>query len=302
MSKQDSPHFMKFSNEIEKAIITGELELPAEEHIKRLDYSLPKKVKDTISSMNEFYCNFICPSIKTTGGEDYLYDHLEKIVEFDEIKIDKLPNDELKIRYAVYKGVMYYLNNLNSPPGSINKHFNSVLLKNIDFNANKDELLKALKNMDELIDTLSGMIYKSYGIMVSEPIYFSYGKRPRKTYRSLIDLISISDEGLDCFFITPKVLSNHSSTMMMSNPKILAAIKHFSELNINVRSFYEIAIPFLDKNKFVINKVGMNKFTSYYAKKFFDFDYIDMNDPIKCRSCVYQNKCSLKDMFPIITV
>ena len=32
------------------------------------------------------------------------------------------------------------------------------------------------------------------------------------------------------------------------------------------------------------------------------FDYIDMNDPIKCRSCVYQRRCSLKDMFPIITV
>ena len=76
MNKQDSPHFMRFSNEIEKAIITGELELPVEERIKRLDYNSPKKVKDTISSMNEFYCNFTCPSIKTAGGEDYLYDHL----------------------------------------------------------------------------------------------------------------------------------------------------------------------------------------------------------------------------------
>lgn len=296
---------MKFNNEIEKALITGEMELPKEEDIKRLNYIFgekKRKPKDLVSSINEFYCDFVCPNIKKTGEDNYLYDHLEKAVEFDEINLSKLPNDELKIRYAVYKGVMYYLNNLNAPPGSINKHFNDVLIDNIDFNNNKDELLRALKDMDECIDTLSGMIYKSYGIMVSEPIYFSYGKRPRKTYKSLVDLISVSEEGLDCFFITPNILSLHTSTMMMSNPKILAAIKHFSELNINVRTFYEIVIPFLSGSKFYISKVGMNKFTTYYANKFFSFDYINMNDPIKCRSCVYQRRCSLKEMFPIITV
>ena len=61
---------------------------------------------------------------------------------------------------------------------------------------------------------------------------------------------------------------------MLSNPKILAAIKHFPELNINVRTFYEIVIPFLSGNKFYISKVGINKFTTYYANKFFAFDYL----------------------------
>ena len=55
---------MKFNNEIEKALVTGEMELPKEEDIKRLNYIFDekkRKPKDIVSSINEFYCDFVYP-------------------------------------------------------------------------------------------------------------------------------------------------------------------------------------------------------------------------------------------------
>ena len=66
MCKQDNMQFLPalkgevslrgFNNEIEKALVTGEMELPKEEDVKRLNYIFDekkRKPKDIVSSINE---------------------------------------------------------------------------------------------------------------------------------------------------------------------------------------------------------------------------------------------------------
>lgn len=278
-------------DEIEQQLLEGSISMEPYKLVKTLKY-LP---------VDHLSASLICRNIPL--NDKYIYDHKDKVLTFElyDINSDNLTNTE-KIRLAEYKGVMDYINNLNITPGLITKRFNSIV-KDLDLNdREKDVVIDAFHEMNEICDFISDNVYNSLGAISSERIFFSYGKKPRLTYSSTIDLILAFEDGVDVYILTPNTNGGLYNASSMSNIRLLSIIKHFCDIGIKVKKYHEIVIPFNEGTKLRINKIGHNEVSIKYANRFFDLDVMPNSNLSYCRSCIYNSVCKLDDMFPIIPI
>lgn len=280
-----------FLNDIEKSIVDGSVTLEP--------YKLVKTLK--CLPVDHLSASLVCRNIPL--NKDYMYDHKDKILSFDlyDMTSNKLTNTE-KIRLAEFIGIKSYVSNLNSTPGLINKRFNSHI-KNLDLSEKDKQIaIDAFYEMNEICDLISNNVYDSIGSISDEKIFFSYGRKPRLTYSSTIDLILAYEDGVDVYIFTPNTTGGLYNASSMTNIRLLSIIKHFAEIGIKVRRYFEIVIPFSSGNKYRVNIIGHNEVSLKYANRFFDLDIVPNSNITFCRSCSYNNICKLGDMLPIIPI
>ena len=145
-------------------------------------------------------------------------------------------------------------------------------------------------------------ILNSAGFISKEKIYFSYGRNPRECYQQYIDLITVKEDGINAFILTPQVFGARNNSRTVSNPRVLHIINHFHDLGLNLLNIYEIVIPFSEGNNVSLQRIPINKVNVQSAINFCRADPTFTSNLIFCRTCKYNNSCSIKDMIPIYRV
>ena len=227
---------------------------------------------------------------------------LAKLISFSEPKSGGkiyINNEEITDKNELKKDIRYILQNQKQALNPALKvktaiaHVRSYLKLSFSQNELK-ELLANLNLKDEILN--------SAGFISKEKIYFSYGRNPRECYQQYIDLITVKEEGINVFILTPQVFGARNNSRTVSNPRVLHIINHFNDLGLNLLNVYEITIPFSEGNSVSLQRIPINKVNVQSAINFCRADPTFTSNLIFCRTCKYNNSCSIKDMIPIYRV
>lgn len=281
-----------FNNELEEDLVAGEVEFKG--------FDLPKTVPN-FNSFNHLSVSMFCKAM--SNYDDVALHYPEFIVDFEGINNNNLRFKEF-CGIKIFEAFNIFLKDPNVDISELASHIdNTEELKIFNINDSQIKYLSTLYiSFVSCIKILKDKIKNSAGFISKEKIYLSYGRNPRLCYQQYVDLITVSEDGIEVFILTPQVFGARNNARTISNPRVLHIINHFNDLGLNLLNVYEIVIPFSEGNTISLQRIPINKVNVQSAINFCRADPTFTSNLIFCRTCKYNNVCSIKDMIPIYRI
>lgn len=281
-----------FNNELEEDLVTGKVEFKG--------FDLPRTIPN-FNSFNHLSVSMFCKAMSKYN--DVALHYPEFIVDFEGLNKEDLPFKQF-CSVTLFEAFNIFLKDPNVDISKLALYIDNMEKLKI-FNMKESEIkyLSTLyMSFVSCIKNLKDEILNSAGFISKEKIYFSYGRNPRECYQQYIDLITVKEEGINAFILTPQVFGARNNSRTVSNPRVLHIINHFNDLGLNLLNIYEIVIPFSEGNNVSLQRIPINKVNVQSAINFCRADPTFTSNLIFCRTCKYNNSCSIKDMIPIYRV
>lgn len=281
-----------FNNELEEDLVTGKVEFKG--------FDLPRTIPN-FNSFNHLSVSMFCKAMSKYN--DVALHYPEFIVDFEGLNKEDLPFKQF-CSVTLFEAFNIFLKDPNVDISELALYIdNAEKLKIFNMKESEIKYLSTLyMSFISCIKTLKDEILNSAGFISKEKIYFSYGRNPRECYQQYIDLITVKEEGINAFILTPQVFDARNNSRTVSNPRVLHIINHFHDLGLNLLNIYEIVIPFSEGNNVSLQRIPINKVNVQSAINFCRADPTFTSNLIFCRTCKYNNSCSIKDMIPIYRV
>ena len=281
-----------FNNELEEDLVTGKVEFKG--------FDLPRTIPN-FNSFNHLSVSMFCKAMSKYN--DVALHYPEFIVDFEGLNKEDLPFKQF-CSVTLFEAFNIFLKDPNVDISELALYIdNTEKLKIFNMKESEIKYLSTLyMSFISCIKTLKDEILNSAGFISKEKIYFSYGRNPRECYQQYIDLITVKEEGINAFILTPQVFGARNNSRTVSNPRVLHIINHFHDLGLNLLNIYEIVIPFSEGNNVSLQRIPINKVNVQSAINFCKADPTFTSNLIFCRTCKYNNSCSIKDMIPIYRV
>lgn len=281
-----------FNNELEEDLVTGKVEFKG--------FDLPRTIPN-FNSFNHLSVSMFCKAMSKYN--DVALHYPEFIVDFEGLNKDCLPFKQF-CSVILFEAFNIFLKDPNVDISELALYIdNTEKLKIFNMKESEIKYLSTLyMSFISCIKTLKDEILNSAGFISKEKVYFSYGRNPRECYQQYIDLITVKEEGINAFILTPQVFGARNNSRTVSNPRVLHIINHFNDLGLNLLNIYEIVIPFSEGNNVSLQRIPINKVNVQSAINFCRADPTFTSNLIFCRTCKYNNSCSIKDMIPIYRV
>lgn len=281
-----------FNNELEEDLVTGKVEFKG--------FDLPRTIPN-FNSFNHLSVSMFCKAMSKYN--DVALHYPEFIVDFEGLNKEDLPFKQF-CSVTLFEAFNIFLKDPNVDISELALYIdNTEKLKIFNMKESEIKYLSTLyMSFISCIKTLKYEILNSAGFISKEKIYFSYGRNPRECYQQYIDLITVKEEGINAFILTPQVFGARNNSRTVSNPRVLHIINHFNDLGLNLLNIYEIVIPFSEGNNVSLQRIPINKVNVQSAINFCRADPTFTSNLIFCRTCKYNNSCSIKDMIPIYRV
>lgn len=281
-----------FNNELEEDLVTGKVEFKG--------FDLPRTIPN-FNSFNHLSVSMFCKAMSKYN--DVALHYPEFIVDFEGLNKEGLPFKQF-CSVTLFEAFNIFLKDPNVDISELASYIDNTEKLKI-FNMKESEI-KYLSNLYmsfvSCIKNLKDEILNSAGFISKEKVYFSYGRNPRECYQQYIDLITVKEEGINAFILTPQVFGARNNSRTVSNPRVLHIINHFNDLGLNLLNIYEIVIPFSEGNNVSLQRIPINKVNVQSAINFCRADPTFTSNLIFCRTCKYNNSCSIRDMIPIYRV
>nr|DAD59898.1 MAG TPA: hypothetical protein [Bacteriophage sp.]DAY34917.1 MAG TPA: hypothetical protein [Bacteriophage sp.] len=287
-----------FNNEIEELVLKEEVEIPP--HDKRTRSDAP--YMELNANMFKLYtqCKYKIDS------PDTIYRNLSQIVSFDGLSSeDENLNARERASLALYEAIKVYMSDLNGPSNTPILYFERKIKKILP---NEDEGVESYKAslrrfLTEILDRISDRIYHSNGAINDELIFWSYGRKPRKTFHTVIDLVLLMDDGIEIFLLTPFHQDNRNNPMYAyNNPRTMAVVKHIEDIGITIKTIHEIRVPFGWTPNSNVSVTKRPNFSDGHLKeiaiKFINSDSTSGGNPGKCSACLNHSYCGIQKMIP----
>lgn len=285
-----------FNNEIEELVLTERVEIPSWDKRTRAD----APYMELNANMFKLYtqCRY------KINAPDTIYRNLNQIICFDGLSSED-ENLGIKERasLALYEAIKIYMSDLNGPSNAPILYFERKIKKIL---TNEDENIESYKAslrrfLTEILDKISDRVYNSKGAINDELIFWSYGRKPRKTFHTFIDLILLMEDGIEVFLLTPFHQDNNPM-YAYNNPRTMAVIKHIEDMGIKVKTIHEIRVPFgwtPNSNTGVTKRPDFsNNPLKNIAIKFMNSDSTSGGNPGKCSACLNHSHCGIQKMIP----
>ena len=281
-----------FNNELEEDLVAGKVEFKG--------FDLPRTIPN-FNSFNHLSVLMFCKAMSKYN--DVALHYPEFIVDFEGLSKEDLPFKQF-CSVTLFEAFNIFLKDPNVDISELALYIdNTEKLKIFNMKESEIKYLSTLyMSFVSCIKTLKDEILNSAGFISKEKIYFSYGRNPRECYQQYIDLITVKEEGINAFILTPQVFGARNNSRTVSNPRVLHIINHFNDLGLNLLNIYEIVIPFSEGNNVLLQRIPINKVNVQSAINFCRADPTFTSNLIFCRTCKYNNSCSIKDMIPIYRV
>lgn len=281
-----------FNNELEEDLVTGKVEFKG--------FDLPRTIPN-FNSFNHLSVSMFCKAMSKYN--DVALHYPEFIVDFERLNKEDLPFKQF-CSITLFEAFNIFLKDPNVDISELALYIdNTEKLKIFNMKESEIKYLSTLYvSFVSCIKNLKDEILNSAGFISKEKIYFSYGRNPRECYQQYIDLITVKEEGINAFILTPQVFGARNNSKTVSNPRVLHIINHFNDLGLNLLNVYEIVIPFSEGNNVSLQRIPINKVNVQSAINFCRADPTFTSNLIFCRTCKYNNSCSIKDMIPIYRV
>lgn len=281
-----------FNNELEEDLVTGKVEFKG--------FDLPRTIPN-FNSFNHLSVSMFCKAMSKYN--DVALHYPEFIVDFEGLNKEDLPFKQF-CSITLFEAFNIFLKDPNVDISELALYIdNTEKLKIFNMKESEIKYLSTLyMSFISCIKTLKDEILNSAGFISKEKVYFSYGRNPRECYQQYIDLITVKEEGINAFILTPQVFGARNNSRTVSNPRVLHIINHFNDLGLNLLNIYEIVIPFSEGNNVSLQRIPINKVNVQSAINFCRADPTFTSNLIFCRTCKYNNSCSIKDMIPIYRV
>lgn len=281
-----------FNNELEEDLVTGKVEFKG--------FDLPRTIPN-FNSFNHLSVSMFCKAMSKYN--DIALHYSEFIVDFEGLNKEDLPFKQF-CSITLFEAFNIFLKDPNVDISELALYIdNTEKLKIFNMKESEIKYLSTLyMSFISCIKTLKDEILNSAGFISKEKIYFSYGRNPRECYQQYIDLITVKEDGINAFILTPQVFGARNNSRTVSNPRVLHIINHFHDLGLNLLNIYEIVIPFSEGNNVSLQRIPINKVNVQSAINFCRADPTFTSNLIFCRTCKYNNSCSIKDMIPIYRV
>ena len=281
-----------FNNELEEDLVTGKVEFKG--------FDLPRTIPN-FNSFNHLSVSMFCKAMSKYN--DIALHYSEFIVDFEGLNKEDLPFKQF-CSITLFEAFNIFLKDPTVDISEIALYIdNTEKLKIFNMKESEIKYLSTLyMSFISCIKTLKDEILNSAGFISKEKIYFSYGRNPRECYQQYIDLITVKEDGINAFILTPQVFGARNNSRTVSNPRVLHIINHFHDLGLNLLNIYEIVIPFSEGNNVSLQRIPINKVNVQSAINFCRADPTFTSNLIFCRTCKYNNSCSIKDMIPIYRV
>lgn len=281
-----------FNNELEEDLVAGKVEFKG--------FDLPRTIPN-FNSFNHLSVSMFCKAMSKYN--DVALHYPEFIVDFEGLSKEDLPFKQF-CSVTLFEAFNIFLKDPNVDISELALYIdNTEKLKIFNMKESEIKYLSTLyMSFISCIKILKDEILNSAGFISKEKIYFSYGRNPRECYQQYIDLITVKEEGINAFILTPQVFGARNNSRTVSNPRVLHIINHFNDLGLNLLNIYEIVIPFSDGNNVSLQRIPINKVNVQSAINFCRADPTFTSNLIFCRTCKYNNSCSIKDMIPIYRV
>ena len=281
-----------FNNELEEDLVAGKVEFKG--------FDLPRTIPN-FNSFNHLSVSMFCKAMSKYN--DVALHYPEFIVDFEGLSKKDLPFKQF-CSVTLFEAFNIFLKDPNVDISELALYIdNTEKLKIFNMKESEIKYLSTLyMSFVSCIKTLKDEILNSAGFISKEKIYFSYGRSPRECYQQYIDLITVKEEGINAFILTPQVFGARNNSRTVSNPRVLHIINHFNDLGLNLLNIYEIVIPFSEGNNVSLQRIPINKVNVQSAINFCRADPTFTSNLIFCRTCKYNNSCSIKDMIPIYRV
>lgn len=281
-----------FNNELEEDLVAGKVEFKG--------FDLPRTIPN-FNSFNHLSVSMFCKAMSKYN--DVALHYSEFIVDFEGLNKEDLPFKQF-CSVTLFEAFNIFLKDPNVDISKLALYIDNMEKLKI-FNMKESEIkyLSTLyMSFISCIKTLKDEILNSAGFISKEKVYFSYGRNPRECYQQYIDLITVKEDGINAFILTPQVFGVRNNSRTVSNPRVLHIINHFHDLGLNLLNIYEIVIPFSEGNNVSLQRIPINKVNVQSAINFCRADPTFTSNLIFCRTCKYNNSCSIKDMIPIYRV
>lgn len=281
-----------FNNELEEDLVAGKVEFKG--------FDLPRTIPN-FNSFNHLSVSMFCKAMSKYN--DIALHYPEFIVDFEGLNKEDLPFKQF-CSVTLFEAFNIFLKDPNVDISELALYIdNTEKLKIFNMKESEIKYLSTLyMSFISCIKTLKDEILNSAGFISKEKVYFSYGRNPRECYQQYIDLITVKEEGINTFILTPQVFGARNNSRTVSNPRVLHIINHFNDLGLNLLNIYEIVIPFSEGNNVSLQRIPINKVNIQSAINFCRADPTFTSNLIFCRTCKYNNSCSIKDMIPIYRV
>lgn len=281
-----------FNNELEEDLVTGKVEFKG--------FDLPRTIPN-FNSFNHLSVSMFCKAM--SKHNDVALHYPEFIVDFEGLSKENLLFKQF-CSITLFEAFNIFLKDPNVDISELALYIdNKEKLKIFNMKESEIKYLSTLyMSFVSCINTLKDEILNSAGFISKEKVYFSYGRNPRECYQQYIDLITVKEEGINAFILTPQVFGARNNSRTVSNPRVLHIINHFNDLGLNLLNVYEIVIPFSEGNNVSLQRIPINKVNVQSAINFCRADPTFTSNLIFCRTCKYNNSCSIKDMIPIYRV
>lgn len=281
-----------FNNELEEDLVAGKVEFKG--------FDLPRTIPN-FNSFNHLSVSMFCKAMSKYN--DVALHYPEFIVDFERLNKEDLPFKQF-CSITLFEAFNIFLKDPNVDISELALYIdNTEKLKIFNMKESEIKYLSTLyMSFVSCIKNLKDEILNSAGFISKEKIYFSYGRNPRECYQQYIDLITVKEEGINAFILTPQVFGARNNSRTVSNPRVLHIINHFHDLGLNLLNIYEIVIPFSEGNNVSLQRIPINKVNVQSAINFCRADPTFTSNLIFCRTCKYNNSCSIKDMIPIYRV
>ena len=275
-------------NELQIELLTEDSELRLLYDSKNARYS-PPSFKGA-KSFNDLALSFLCNVIPIYDDRHFKYP--ESIVEFADIDIDKISTVRELCAMAAYNSILKFILSPDINLRNISSYYQRFI-KNIELTEENVKMSTDIYvSMMGVINKMADMWESFDYILACESTFRSYGRNPRITYKTNIDLFYLDKDGkTGCFLITPnfRAWTTIGDTCNIRNMHIA---KYFHEIGIKLGKITEIRIPFSKGHTVSTYEIPIDRRILSAANRLFDNDYTLHSNPAMCTICPYYDKCS----------
>lgn len=270
------------------------LDIIDEKTINPLPYGSPTVYVPNVKwakSFNDLALSFLCTSI--LKNDNYKARFADSLVEFSDLSEDQLINDRQRIALASYECLKSFLKEEDVKIRTLSERYQKKIKgielteENVKFSTEVYVSMMSMLNM--LLETWNN----SSHVMVDYKTFRSYGRMPRETYTTSIDLFSIDEKGkTTAFLFTPKQGRHDNIMFKYQNIRVLHVVKHFEEIGINLDKICEIRIPLVNGDNITHLKYSVTDALKHAANVFYKNDYTLHENMAMCSVCPMYNGCS----------
>ena len=287
-----------FNNEIEELVLKEEVEIPLHDRRTRAD----APYMELNANMFKLYTQ--CRN--KIDAPDTVYRSLNQIISFEGLSSDdENLSEKERAALALYEAIKIYMSDLNGPSNAPILYFERKIRKILPAGDENMESYKAAlrRFLTESLDIISDRVYNSKGAINDELIFWSYGRKPRKTFHTSIDLILLMEDGIEVFLISPFHQDDKNNPMYAyNNPRNMAVVKHIEDIGIKVNTLHDVRIPFGWTPNINTGVTKRPEFTQGPLKeiaiRFMNSDSTSGGNPGKCSACPNHNYCGIQKMIP----